>query len=181
MKHTVLFTGHMIDRDGRTSPRFPPDKETSVREEMENFTQKLKEYYRDDLIGIAGGACGGDIIFHELCLDMHIPSEMYLALPPDEFKKQSVSFANKQWVKRFDILHQKLPVHILSESPSSEENENLWARANLWMLKTALQNGGQHMTLLALWDGKGGDGDGGTEHMVDIAKQKKAKFKIIPI
>ena len=35
------------------------------------------------------------------------------------------------------------------------------------------------MTLIALWDGKGGDGDGGTEHMVKVAKEKGAKVKII--
>ena len=35
------------------------------------------------------------------------------------------------------------------------------------------------MTLIALWAGKGGDGPGGTEHMVKEAKEKGAKTVII--
>ena len=42
--------------------------------------------------------------------------------------------------------------------------------ANLWMLQTALDGGGAHMTLIALWDGKGGDGSGGTQHMTMWSK-----------
>lgn len=180
MRHSILFTGHMIDKEGRSSPRFPPDKEKSVRKEIEKQIQKLREDFDNILIGIAGGACGGDIIFHELCLEMNIPSEMYLALRADEFKEQSVSFANKAWDKRFDRLVQMLPVHILPES-STEERDQVWERANLWMLQNALQNGGENLTLIAVWDRKGGDGSGGTEHMVEVANDQNAKVKIIDI
>lgn len=37
------------------------------------------------------------------------------------------------------------------------------------------------MSLIALWDGKGGDGTGGTEHMVQIAKEQGARINIIDI
>jgi hypothetical protein len=37
------------------------------------------------------------------------------------------------------------------------------------------------MNLLALWDGKGGDGSGGSENMVQIARIKGAKVYIINI
>ncbi len=37
------------------------------------------------------------------------------------------------------------------------------------------------MTLVALWDGKGGDGEGGTEHMVKQAKARGAKVVRINI
>ena len=49
------------------------------------------------------------------------------------------------------------------------------------MLNSALKNGGENMTLLALWDGKTGDGGGGTEHMINVAREQKASVKIIEI
>jgi len=133
------------------------------------------------ITGIAGGACGGDILFHELCDEIGIISEMYLALPVDEYKKQSVSFAGPGWDVRFDRLAQKLPVHILPLEKNNNVQENLWAATNLWMLEHANEGEGKNMTLLALWDGKGGDGNGGTEHMINTAKTKGAKINIINI
>jgi hypothetical protein len=42
------------------------------------------------------------------------------------------------------------------------------------MLNAALEDDGKHMALIALWDGKGGDGSGGTEHMVKITYEEHA-------
>jgi len=181
MKHRILFTGHMIDAKDRGAPRFPPHKEMSVRQEIEKHIRNLKERFNNDLIGIAGGACGGDILFHELCLEINIPSEMYLAMSIPQFKKESVSFAGKTWDKRFDKLAEQLTVHILPESNAGDKSENVWERTNLWMLQAALEEGGKHMTLIALWDGKRGDGNGGTEHMVNVANDEGAKVEIIDI
>lgn len=56
---------------------------------------------------------------------------------------------------------------------------SVWQRNNLWMLYNALVCGGIQMTLIALWDGKGGDETGGTEHMVQEANKKGAKTIVI--
>src|SRR5690348_4490714 len=113
MKHAILFTGHMIDAKDRKMPRFPANKESAARKAIKKELEKEKEKYNDQLIGIAGGASGGDILFHELCREMNIPGEVYLALPSEEYKKASVSFAGKEWETRFDDLISKLPVKIL--------------------------------------------------------------------
>ena len=170
----------MIDAKDRQEPRFPSQKEMTVKQQIRKELLKVKESFTNEMIGIGGGACGGDILFHELCQEMNIHSEMYLALPVDDFKKESVSFAGKAWDERFDKLTKQLPVHIL---PGAGENKdkNVWEQANLWMLNTALKDGGKHMALIALWDGKGGDGSGGTEHMVNIAKEQGATVEIIDI
>ncbi|MEP7107267.1 MAG: hypothetical protein ABI760_04780 [Ferruginibacter sp.] len=46
-------------------------------------------------------------------------------------------------------------------------------------MNSSLVNGGINMSLIALWDGKGGDGAGGTEHMVKEAKERGAKTVVI--
>jgi hypothetical protein len=181
MKRSILFTGHMIDAKDRTYPRFPASKEINVREEIRKHLLDLKSKFKNELFGIAGGACGGDILFHELCAEMNITSEIYLALPAEKFKKASVSFAGPMWEERFDQLIESLPVNILAVKEDERSSDNVWERANLWMLDIALSNGGNNMILIALWDGKAGDGNGGTEHMVKVANEKGAEVFIIDI
>lgn len=166
----------MIDADNRRAPRFSAGKENIVREEIRKH---LKKEVPGHLKGIAGAACGGDILFHELCGELGIPTTIYLALTVEAFKKTSVSFAGKSWEDRYDRLLQKLPSLVLPEKHSY--NGNTWEQANLWMLNTALKNGAENMSLLALWDGKAGDGDGGTEHMIRVCRSQGATVEVIDI
>ncbi|MEO6730647.1 MAG: hypothetical protein ABIN01_05480 [Ferruginibacter sp.] len=189
--HNLLFTGHMIDKDGRKKERFPQRNEAvvkqKIKEKLTNEIDAIKQLNPDIVLkGIASGACGGDILFHEICEEMDIQSEIYLALPRDQFIAESVTFAGPEWIDRFDRLYHKLPHYVLSqvkELPKwmNKENFSIWERANLWMLHSALVNGGSNMSLVALWDGQGGDGAGGTEHMVKEAVEKGAKTITIGI
>jgi hypothetical protein len=176
--HYILFTGHMIDAPDRSRPRFPPALEVAARQAIkEKIQEVMLEQEGKELIGIAGAACGGDIIFHEVCAQMGIASEVFLALPRESFINESVTFAGNNWLDRFDTLYTSRPIHILSKTKAlpawlqKRKPYDFWARANLWMLYNALANDSINMTLLALWDGKGGDGEGGTAHMVELAKQ----------
>ena len=181
MVHSILFTGHMIDKQDRQEARFPAEKEFAVRKEIQKLLIREKEIAKYNLKGIGSGACGGDILFHESCEELAISTEIFLALPVNEFKKASVSFAGKEWDDRFDRLVSKLPLHILEGSDANNKDKNVYERTNLWMLHIALENGGKNMTLIALWDKKAGDGSGGTEHMIKIAKDKAAEIRIIDI
>lgn len=175
--HVVLFSGHMVDDMKREKPRFPEDDEEVVRSKIQKGL--LNEANANHtLLGIAGCACGGDILFHELCDEMNIDSEIYLALPVDEFKRNSVSFAGKNWEERFDKLINSKDVSILPEKPQSEKN--VWEQINEYMLAAAFEKG-QTQSLIAVWDGKKGDGKGGTEHMIKICKEKGLNVNIIYI
>ncbi len=128
---------------------------------------------------MAGGACGGDIIFHELCIELNIETTLFLALSPVQFKAASVSRAGREWEYRFDILMARLSVEVMPENAA--DSGSVWERSNNWMLNKALKNGGENMTLLALWDGAAGDGVGGTEHLVISAQKENAGVRIINI
>ena len=185
--HRFLFTGHMIDKPGRKEPRFPPPKEEPVRQKIKEILIQEKNKWSGELKGLAGGACGGDILFHEICEELGIKTEFYLALPREQFIVESVQFAGPSWVDRFNKLYNKLPRQVLSQTKElpkwlrKKEDYTIWERNNLWELNNALVNGGINMTLIALWDGKGGDGPGGTEHMVKEAKSKGAQVIEIDI
>jgi hypothetical protein len=174
-EHAILFSGHMIDAEDREEARFPESKETSVHIKIEKqLLQEIKT--KKALIGLAGCACGSDILFHELCDEMNIPSEIYLALPVKEYKKHSVSFAGKKWERRFDRLIKKKSVHILS---SGNADDTVWTKVNTWMLDAAQKKSEDPITLIAVWDGKEGDGEGGTAHMIRIAEKSGAEIYII--
>lgn len=173
MTHSILFSGHMIDGPDRSAnPRFPAANEGKVKEEirayLKGFSQPVK--------GIASGACGGDILFLESCLESGIPAEMYLPYGPAVFKKSSVSFAGKSWDARFDQLVYRLPVHVLD---TIEENENVYYQVNEWMLKEALINGYEHMTLIVVWNMVINAAIGGTGSMVEAVKKHGAKTIVI--
>lgn len=183
--YTFLFTGHMLDKPGRPEPRFPKEMEGAAREAIRIILQGELKNVKGNITGIAGGACGGDILFHEICEELGIQSEMYLALPRKKYIAESVAFAGPEWIDRFNKLYDKLPAHILSPATvlprwlSKKEAHTIWERNNVWMLYQALRNGGQHMSVVALWNGKGGDAPGGTEHMLNEAGKRGAKRLII--
>src|SRR5581483_11675489 len=68
------------------------------------------------LIGLSGGASGGDILFHEVCEELNIPSQMFLVLPKADYIKASVADAGPAWIERFNRLYDKLKVRVLSDA-----------------------------------------------------------------
>ena len=121
-------------------------------------------------MGVAGGASGGDLLFHEVCAELGVPTRLRLALPAEEFVQHSVAPAGKDWVLRFEKLLEQLGpggVRVMAEADGLLDGatENIWQRANLWMIEEALRLAPRRV-LLALWDGRGGDGPGGTEHLL---------------
>lgn len=181
----VLFTGHMIDAPGRKEPRFPPQQEGNARDAIR--AALLAELAAPGGVSraIAGGASGGDLLFQELCGELGIASDLYLALPPADFIAASVAPGGPEWVDRFNAACDRLARRQLSDSKDlpgwlqGKPNYDIWQRNNLWMLHNALALGRDKVTLIALWDGKTGDGPGGTEHMVEKAKARGAKTVIL--
>lgn len=198
-KRVLIFTGHMIDAPGRERPRFPADKEPPARQKIKEAVEAEMQSGDGVSFGIAGGASGGDILFHEVCEELGVPTQLYLAIPSHLYVKKSVASAGPEWVERFRRLHTRLEderaVRVLSEleeEPAdkaeylpawlrSKPDYDIWQRTNLWMLHNALAAGGDDcVTLIALWDEKPtGDGPGGTSHLVAKAEGRGAKTVII--
>ncbi len=187
----LLFTGHMVDAPTREKPRFPntPEKIAAVRAAIKatiiREQERLPGGFR--LKGIAGGACGGDILFHEICKELGIPTTVFLAIPEDQFKVASVAHGGNEWIRKFEALcsDPQTPVYRLSDSKelpkwlSKKKDYGIWQRNNLWELFFALANGGSNMTLIALWDKQKGDGAGGTEDMVNKVNERGGKVEVV--
>src|ERR1700733_2746673 len=88
-----LFSGHMIDAPGRKEPRFPADKEGVAKAAIEATLTEAGGGAGD--LAICGGACGGDLLFAEACLDRGMRLELYIPFDEATFLKESVDFADR--------------------------------------------------------------------------------------
>ena len=179
----LLFTGHRIDSAGRPKPRFPANQESVAREAIRTAVVRERELTSGSLVGIAGGANGGDILFLEVCEELGIQTEMLLALPENQFIEASVDNEDKSWLRRFRAQREKHPnTPVLADFPGlpkwlqSKRGYDIWQRNNLWLLSEALCLAPKNLTVIGLWDGEAGDGPGGTEHMVGLARDRGARF-----
>lgn len=178
----LLFTGHRIDSAGRQKARFPASKEKVALDAIRSAISDEMAITSGSIVGVAGGANGGDILFLESCDDLGVRTKMLLALPEDQFIQASVDNEDKSWLRRFHaqlVKHPNLPV--LAQSPELpkwlqfKRGYDIWQRNNLWLLSEALCLAPRNLTVIALWDGEPGDGPGGTEHMVSLAKERGAR------
>src|SRR5215469_10223867 len=179
----LLFTGHRIDSANRAKPRFPANKESVAREAIRTAVAQEKDLISGSILGIAGGANGGDILFLEACDELGIKTEMLLPLPENQFIESSVENEDKSWLRRFHAQLEKHPnTPVLADSPELpkwlqfKRGYDIWQRNNLWLLSEALCLAPKNLTVIGLWDGEAGDGPGGTEHMVTLAKDRGARF-----
>ena len=168
-----LFSGHMIDSPNRPQPRFPPEMEAEAQQKINQVLEQLQAGTGDMAIA-AGIACGGDILFIEACLERQMKVEAYLPFEPAEFIKQSVSFAGDSWVERFYKIknHPQVKIHLqLERLGALPVGDDPFERNNRWALYSSLVYEIERVRLLVLWDGKGGDGAGGTGDMVKQVRQ----------
>jgi tetratricopeptide (TPR) repeat protein len=162
----VLFSGHMIDQSDRPEPRFPADKEPVAAAAIQATLDQLQVGPGD--LAISSGACGGDLLFAEAARQRGAQLELHLPFPEPKFMATSVSFAGPAWRDRFVAVrdHERTELLIMSNRLGPEPaGVDPYERNNKWMLYTALAWGSKTVRFIALWDGKGGDGPGGTEHM----------------
>src|ERR1017187_1084811 len=185
-RRTVLFTGHMIDEPGRNPPRFPNSLTASVRAAIKGRLQQEQGRTDGILVAVASGASGGGPLFHEVCAELGIEHRLYLPLPPDRFRNESVSPAGREWEDRFDqLLAQCKTCNRMAASPdlpvwlSAKQGYTGWQRANLWLVHEALALDADNFTLLALRDGVKTDGLGGTSHTRMLAQQYGAAIVTI--
>jgi tetratricopeptide (TPR) repeat protein len=172
-RNVFLFSGHMIDRPDRPEPRFPPAMEPEARQRIEKALDKLNADANDIAI-VPGAACGGDIIFIEACLERQMKVEVYLPSAEADFIRESVRLAGDDWVARFYKIrtHPNVTFQLQFDRVGPlPEGDNPYERNNRWALYSALIYGIDKVRLIALWDGKGGDGPGGTGHMVQEVRR----------
>lgn len=174
-QHVVVFAGHQLDEIGRVAPRFPAHCEGRARELIR---EKLEQLKGEGLTVLASVSPGSDILCHELCRELSIPSTICLPMPADVYTSEVFRDLDG-WRSRYLELKRHLSTLQLSDRPGlpnwlrGDPPRDPWERGNEWVLEMAIASGAK-VTLLVLWDGKDFSGKpGGTGHMVSIARQRQ--------
>lgn len=176
-RHVLLFSGHLIDRPGRPTPRFPPDKEPVAAGAIGHVLDELGAGGED--LALCGGACGGDLLFAEACLARGARLEIRIPFEEPEFLEQSVTFAGEHWGERYRAVKEHPRTRVLvmpRELGPTPPGEDPFARDNLWQLDAALARGPERLHFICLWDGRAGDGPGGTQHMNEIVRARGGRI-----
>jgi hypothetical protein len=179
-RRVFLFSGHMIDAPGRIRPRFPASRENIAAAAIAGMLDELGVDEND--LAICGGACGGDLLFAEAALQRGCRVELYLQFKEAAFLDASVTFAGRIWMDRYYAVraHHRTQVHIQpDELGPLPEKVNPYERNNLWQLFTALAHGADRVHFIGLWDGGGGAGPGGTQHMVETVRKHAGQVSIL--
>ena len=162
------------------------------------------------VFGMAAAAHGGDLLFHQACHELHLPTRMCLALPRAEYVGRYVAPAGPEWIEKFSTVYRRVdekrsenrgkkgegaPTWAINCFTDSNElprwsqgrlNYNVGRRNNLWMLQHAIVSANQlgentEITLIVLYDGKSDGGFGGISHLIDQAKMAGIKVKHVQL
>ncbi|MDP9388508.1 MAG: hypothetical protein M3Q48_11515 [Actinomycetota bacterium] len=178
-EQVVLATGHMTDRPHRSAPRFPASDEEAVTEAIEHTLRRWG--VGEGALVISGGARGADILVAEQAMARGAEVWLLVALPDDEFLAASVDAPGGDWAARYRDLRRRCPTWFQTEELGpARDDEDVFERNNNWCLEAARAQappGG--LRVVAVWDGRPGDGRGGTSHLVEQARRAGASVEVI--
>ena len=179
----VVFSGHMIDQAGRPEARFPAEREGAVRDAIRAHLKTIQPGF-----GYSSAACGADIIFCEIMLELEAKVNLVLPCPVDTFKRQSVSFGGPQWEERFHHVLAHANTTLIASPADFGAGENdpastmglVYANRVLTGL-AVLQAQALDFELkaLAVWDGAPATRPGGTGDLVAEWSTRQLKPHVV--
>ena len=175
----VVFAGHLVDRPARATPRFPAPLEPAVRDAIKSHLKKIAPGF-----GYASAACGSDILFFEALLEGGAEAHVVLPYEKQQFIKDSVAFANSDWVNRFERVLERATTVTTASSERIEEGSMSFEYANLLLFGLADIRARQletDLAPLAVWDQKPGDGPGGTASAIEHWKHLGLDIQVIDL
>lgn len=176
----VMFVGHMVDQPDRKVPRFPQQVEGAVKEAIRTRLRRL-----DPQFGYASAACGSDILFHEAMLEGNRESHVVLPYERESFVKDSVELVESgDWTARFERIMDRA-VEVQEASKRSQMCGKVsFEFANLLLHGLASIRAQQldtNLIALGVWDGRSGDGPGGTAGTIDRWRRAGIAVEIIDL
>jgi hypothetical protein len=181
-RQVILFSGHLIDRLGRTPPRFPPARAAAAALRVAAELERL-DAGPDDL-ALSQAAAGGDLLFLDACLARRVPVQVLLPFDEARFVQESVQPVadGEAWVQRYAKVRARLPEapQVLVHEPGVDPGRgNPFERCNDWLLASALAWGADRLRVICLWDGATAALPGGTARMVEAVRRHGVEPRVI--
>ena len=171
----AVFAGHLIDRPDRFPPRFPAAFEENVRRAL---TDTLRRHSIG--FGYSSAGNGGDILFLEALHEIGAEQVVVLPYNREQFLQDSVDFVpGANWAIRYRAaLDRAAQVTTASEQRmlSGAMSYEYGFQLLDGMAAVRAEELDAELRCIAVWDGKSGDGPGGTA--TSIAHWRRAGRQI---
>jgi hypothetical protein len=181
-RQVLLFSGHMVDAPDRAEPRFPAAMVPAAAQAIAGALDAQGAGPGD--LALSQCAAGGDLLFLEAALARGLRCQVMLPFPEPEFIQRSIqpSAGGAAWCERWFAIRARLqdaPRVMPEDIGPSPRGVSAFERCNSWLMNTALAWGPDKTRFVALWNGAGGDGPGGTQHMLDEVKRRTGRVSWI--
>jgi len=181
-RQVLLFSGHMIDAPERDAPRFPAALEGAAAREIGAALDTLAAGEGD--LALSQCAAGGDLLFLEAARSRGLRCQVMLPRDEPQYIQRSIlpSTDGAAWRERWFAVRAGLadpPRLMPDELGPGPRGSNAYERCNDWLTNTALAWGPEKVRFICLWNGAGGDGPGGTQHMMDEVKRRTGRVRWI--
>lgn len=177
----AIFSGHMIDRPNRKTPRFPAYAEEQVRRELAKIIHD-----KNIQIAYVSCACGGDIIFAEEVLKAGGECIIQPPLPLEQTIKNSVDIIpGSNWVDRLQqiISHENtLLLEAECDEIGVEDDAIIYDFTNRYLFGCALHKAYVlHFPLrgVTVWNLEKSGLTGGTDSAVALWQTKNITIDIV--
>lgn len=161
----LIFAGHMVDLPGRLEPRYPQAMTRFVDDVIKARLAAISDRAGGSLLGLSSAARGADLLFLDACRDLGLDTRIVLPEAPEDFVRHSVAgVPESDWVDKFYELwnaHGEDEREVLKVANDANRYEACNAR-----LVEAAREAGETIELLTFWNGRDGDGPGGTASLV---------------
>ncbi len=155
----IVATGHLVDDEGRSPPRFPEGLVSGAREAVSAVLDETGAS-----VGFSSLAAGFDLVFQDELERRHVPRHVLLPFEEARFLEDSVADRGRYgWVADFHRLLTGAERRYQASRNHPDEEGAAFAYANEMLLGLArLEADRLDTTLLglALWDGRGGQEGG---------------------
>ncbi len=177
----VIFTGHMIDAVDRPRPRFPATLEPAVTRAIKKQLSRI-----GPAICYASAACGSDILFLEAAgKRRQCRTVVVLPYTAEGFRRDSVEIVpDGNWGKRFDAALASATVCQPVSNQRTTQGSRYYDFANQVLLGLAMSRAKQldtEVVGLAVWDGRAGDGPGGTASTIRLWHEHDIRYEWIDL
>lgn len=181
LPQVAIFSGHMIDRPDRKTPRFPPYAEEQVRRDLAGIIRS-----QNIRIAFVSCACGGDILFIEEILKNGGECFILPPLPLDKTIKNSVDIIpGADWKQRLEKIMENEDCVMLepeSDEIGVEDDAMVYDFTNRVLLGLAInwaQRSFFPLCGIAVWNREKSGLIGGTDSAVALWMDKKIPVKIV--
>ena len=173
----VAFTGHMIDRRDRATPRFPAEHGPAVEAIVR---ARLGAIGPAAVYGSA--ACGADLICLEAASELGCETHVVLPFPPAAFREASVDYAGADWSTRFEAALARADSVTIASDHRARESTATYEYANLMltgMARLRAQTLDTGVIGLAVHDPAAVGAPGGTASMMALWRSQGLPVEVV--